>query len=445
MDGLRPDAITSERMPHVAAFASEARWFKNATSVFPSMTRVATTSIATGVLPRHHGVVGNAVWLPEIAKDRILDLGRFEDVRLAEKALDGRLVDAETFADRMASQGVSVAMVSTSNAGTARFLNPRADRNDQLFLATASSEASTPHNAHRAMIERFGPVPSRGLPSTELITYATRVFCEQILQEACPDVAALWFCEPDVTYHYAGLHTLQADAALDCLDQCFARIVSELPDDCTVLLASDHGHLTIDRHSLVLSDLVDMGFPIPDWRVSALENGDIKAAAWTSGALWLPETGAFGQELSDALHAHPDVSVVLARDSWGDAISLEAVGLDHVRAPDVAFCLASSNDDGGNGAVAAGGDVPIGGGMHGGLSRAEMMVTMIARGPGFAVGDSGAPVSICDISASLEHAAGIADEHSGEGIALQDAESTVESDRVDPRVSGLRFPSAASR
>ena len=45
-DGLRRDFVTPERMPNLARFAGQGTWFREARSVFPSMTRVATTAIA---------------------------------------------------------------------------------------------------------------------------------------------------------------------------------------------------------------------------------------------------------------------------------------------------------------------------------------------------------------------------------------------------------------
>ena len=63
-DGLRPDFVTPELTPNLARFAAQGTWFREAHSVFPSMTRVATTSFATGAPPRIHGVVGNGFLFP---------------------------------------------------------------------------------------------------------------------------------------------------------------------------------------------------------------------------------------------------------------------------------------------------------------------------------------------------------------------------------------------
>ena len=59
-DGLRPDLVTPELTPNILRLAARGTWFREARSVFPSVTRVATTSIATGAPPGVHGIVGNA-------------------------------------------------------------------------------------------------------------------------------------------------------------------------------------------------------------------------------------------------------------------------------------------------------------------------------------------------------------------------------------------------
>ena len=43
-DGLRPDMVTAGLMPHLHAFGEESCWFREARSVFPSMTRVVVTN-----------------------------------------------------------------------------------------------------------------------------------------------------------------------------------------------------------------------------------------------------------------------------------------------------------------------------------------------------------------------------------------------------------------
>jgi phosphonoacetate hydrolase len=131
-DGLRPDMITPKLTPRLAAFAGESLWFREARSVFPSMTRVATSSIATGAPPSVHGVVGNSFYFPEVSADTIFDTSLAEHITLAESVLGGPLLTAETFADRLAANGRTMAVVHTGSAGSAYSINPRAAANGHL-------------------------------------------------------------------------------------------------------------------------------------------------------------------------------------------------------------------------------------------------------------------------------------------------------------------------
>ena len=73
-DGLRPDMLNAALTPNLMRFANGATWFRQARSVFPSMTRVATASIATGALPQTHGIVGNAFYFPQAIPEHVLDV-----------------------------------------------------------------------------------------------------------------------------------------------------------------------------------------------------------------------------------------------------------------------------------------------------------------------------------------------------------------------------------
>lgn len=61
IDGLRPDAVTSDCMPHLSAFAERAWHPARAITVRPSITVAALTSLGTGVGPGTHGVVNSGL------------------------------------------------------------------------------------------------------------------------------------------------------------------------------------------------------------------------------------------------------------------------------------------------------------------------------------------------------------------------------------------------
>ena len=63
-DGLRPDYVTHEVMPNLYAFGQRGIVFTSHHSVFPTVTRVNTSSISTGSYPERHGLLGNSVFFP---------------------------------------------------------------------------------------------------------------------------------------------------------------------------------------------------------------------------------------------------------------------------------------------------------------------------------------------------------------------------------------------
>jgi phosphonoacetate hydrolase len=196
-DGLRPDMVTADLMPHLRAFADESCWFREARSVFPAMTRVATASIATGAPPAVHGIVGNNFYFPAVTRDFILDTASPEDIALAERVLGEPLVGAETFADRLAANGKSMAVVHAGSAGSAYAINPRAAANGHWTFSVLGEAYTRTPQAVRDVVARFGPLPARTLPRFEETEYATRIFVEHVLADLDPDVALIWFNEPD--------------------------------------------------------------------------------------------------------------------------------------------------------------------------------------------------------------------------------------------------------
>ena len=64
-DGLRADMLTPELTPNLARLAEAFCRFTNVRSMFPSVTRVCSASIATGCFPLSHGLCGNTVALDE--------------------------------------------------------------------------------------------------------------------------------------------------------------------------------------------------------------------------------------------------------------------------------------------------------------------------------------------------------------------------------------------
>ena len=71
LDGLRPDAIGSFRLTAIAELMAGGAWTLDATTVSPSVTVAAITSLLTGVSPDTHGLKGDRVFIPRAAAELI--------------------------------------------------------------------------------------------------------------------------------------------------------------------------------------------------------------------------------------------------------------------------------------------------------------------------------------------------------------------------------------
>ena len=64
LDGLRPDAIDRFDLVHLKRLMANGASTKTATTVAPSITTAAVTSLLTGVSPMRHGVTSDRVFIP---------------------------------------------------------------------------------------------------------------------------------------------------------------------------------------------------------------------------------------------------------------------------------------------------------------------------------------------------------------------------------------------
>jgi Type I phosphodiesterase / nucleotide pyrophosphatase len=64
LDGLRADLVGDRRFPHLAALRDESAHTLDATTVLPSVTAVAMTSLLSGVGPAEHGVDSDRFRVP---------------------------------------------------------------------------------------------------------------------------------------------------------------------------------------------------------------------------------------------------------------------------------------------------------------------------------------------------------------------------------------------
>lgn len=441
-DGLRPDMVTPALTPNLIRLAARGAWFREARSVFPSMTRVATTSIATGAPPAVHGIVGNAFFFPEVTRDHVLDMSLAADIALAETATGGRLVDVPTFADQLAAAGKRLAVVHTGSAGSAHLINPRARANGHWTFSIFGREHTQTPDAVDDVVTRFGPLPPRNLPRFEEIDYATTVLTEHVLGELRPDVALIWFNEPDTSYHYKFIGAPDTLAVLRHVDAAFGRILDWIDaqpdaDRIAVIAASDHGQISTSEQIDIVELLCRQGHQTRRAVERTLEGAAIAMTGGNMGEIRVLDGGPARRDAIAAwLIGQPFLGMLFSparNEVEGEApgtFASSLVDLDHARQADLVYVLRSSeglDPFGYPGSCILSGGVPLGGGMHGGLNRYELTTVLMIQGAGMPGGKvDRRPAGIIDIGPSLLDLLGVPAASTMTGRSLVGAETGIE-------------------
>ncbi len=415
-DGLRPDRLSRDVTPNLWEFTHQGIWYRQCRSVFPSMTRVAGVSFATGSKPQTHGIVDNVFYFPPLFNDHPLDTSDYVQLRAAEAKCPGAFVQAPGLGCALAAAKKSYFVVHTGSAGSAYMVNHRARHHRHWTFSVHGREKTQTPEAVDEMTRRFGPLPSTVLPQTCEVDYGARVFIEHVLPVARPDVSLIWFVEPDSTYHYHHIGSQPADDISRHVDRHFGTILDTIRDqpdgEQTLIIAmSDHGHITTTEECDLVAMLNDAGFragyrPSPETEIIVSKGRAV--------ALRLAEqAGGRGDAVVEALLDSALTGMVFSspritgNGPLKGTFSLATAGLDHDRSPDLVWVGHSSNaaDDyglPGAGIISGSGIVPLGGGMHGGLNRYELNCLLAFGGAGLpSLGPIDDPADITDIVPTL--------------------------------------------
>ena len=421
-DGLRPDRVSEELTPNLWRFAQGGIWFRESRSVFPSVTRVATTSFATGSKPRTHGILNNKVFHPEVIADRLLDTSAAADLKAAEAHHGGCFVEADGLGCALADAGKSYAVVHTGSAGSAYLVNHKAARHGHwTFSIHGPAHTQTPE-AVREVVDRFGPLPESALPKFDDVDYGADVMIDHLLKKRRPDVALIWFSEPDSSFHYRGIGSEDAIAVTRRVDQHFGRIleaVAAKPDgDETLIVAmSDHGQIATAKHVDVYGLLREAGLSVADHAGPGIDA--IAGLGIALDLTLLEKSQSKLEAAARALMDHPEVGLLFSRNKAANegvvagTFPFSAVGIDHARAADLVCVLRSSLDEDqhglpGRAACTTPIDVPMGGGMHGGLNPHEQNTLLAFGGANLPVlGQIEDPADLTDIAPTILSSLGV--------------------------------------
>jgi predicted AlkP superfamily pyrophosphatase or phosphodiesterase len=276
-DGLRPDFVTQRDTPNLFRLAREGVRFDKHHSIFPTLTMVNATALATGAPPGVNGLEGNNFYLPpsvEMPKGEMVGAeGAKAILNLnGSNQFKGRLIGLDTIAQEVAREGGYVGVIGKQGP-TSVFDNRVATildgkdivgeaHKDYLFAsedlvapASASEKITIPPDSKTTVADEQRDlyfarlVVENALPAAKLAADAGR-----------PALVVFWQHNPDLTQHVAGLGTLPAMEALSLCDNNLMKLRTAIDtlgiaDKTDVIVVSDHGFATI-KFRIVLSEML---------------------------------------------------------------------------------------------------------------------------------------------------------------------------------------------
>lgn len=404
-DGLRPDHVTPALMPNLTRLLREGVHFPESRSVFPSETRVNQASLITGCHPARHGLVANKFRDPVLRPGALFNTADYDQLDAAATA--GRLLEMPSLAERLRAAGGSLAVAGCGTPGGNRLLNLDALAHGEVNVSLHGPARSATPAVLERLVGRLGPIPPRVLPATAQLAWLTDAYMQVLAPEVAATVTILWFAEPDISYHYRGLVSVEAAAAIRACDLELGRLLAwretaPAGRDLQLVVLSDHGHLSTVGAPVGIAD-----------RLAAAGLGAvIDVVPGLCGSLYL--NGADPQPICDWLRRQDWCGPLFTRADVEGAFRLAQAGLDHARAGDIVFVLAQSMAAADHGLAGVGrhdnADIPSGGGMHGGLTLAELGNVLLLHGPAFGPPRRDlTPAGIVDVAPTVLHLLGLPD------------------------------------
>jgi arylsulfatase A-like enzyme len=420
LDGLRPDYVTPDVMPNLHALGRNGVVFTNHHSVYPTVTRVNSSSISTGSYPERHGILGNAVFFPRVNANAFLDTGQRENLEKVQVDQDGVLLTATTLGEVLQAQGRKMLAVGAGTTGSAFLLNHKVAGG-----AVMHTQFALPGALQERAVAELGSAPEEGHPNDARNRRAVDAFLKIGLPTLNPAVTAMWLSDPDTTAHALGMGHPTTVEALRRLDREIKNIQDGLSargllDKYNLWVTSDHGFATYTGAADVRALLKPFAATLPDGS-PRIVNGDT--------AIYVRDGNrqVIGQ-IVRALQTTAGIGAIFTRstttgslDGWAEGtLSFDAARWSHARSGDILYSPDWTDQKNAHGFAGTSASNGVAG--HGSSSPFEIHNTLIAAGPDI---KQGATVSVpsgnVDFAPTFLHMLGIAAPSTMQGRPLVEA------------------------
>jgi hypothetical protein len=398
VDGMTPGAferaVESGRAPALSFLAEHAE-YRQATSVFPSLTPVCLTSIATGAGPGVHHIPSLVWW--NRRERRIVEYGSsFPALRAA--GLSQSLLDTifKMNAQHLSPQAVTIFEALEDAGLVTGAVNITCYRGGHRYLPVLPGVNRAVYGPRRFFFyglfesDRTGaPLAVRSRRAGSIDAYAAAVGRWLVTRDGF-DFLAYYLSGYDFASHEGGPDGAAAERALEQVDAGVGTLLEAAggPDEFleryAVVLLSDHGQTSVERVARLQEPFADLTHEVA------------VAASNRAGQVYLlPGARVEPAELARRLDGFPAVELTLRREgddvvSRRDGADAPVEKLDH---PDAAWRARSAlaNPNAGELLVSAaegwefvdlGGRHHAGGGSHGSLAAGDSTVPLLTVGLG---------------------------------------------------------------
>lgn len=398
-DGLRPDYITSEQMPNLFAFRKRASVGKHHHSVFPTVTRVNSASYATGCYPGTHGILGNAVYFPQVDKGKSIGTSH-NDLSKVIAAGSEPLLTAVTLGEVLQSAGERMMVFSSGTTGQAFLQNYKVSGG-----AIINPSLILPDSIKSRVLADLGEVSKEGSEDKNRHKWVTDALLKYSLNVNAPLVSAIWFSDPDGAAHEHGIGSEETVSAIKFVDAQFGRILEAiesrgLKEQYNIIISTDHGFVT----HVGKQDLSD--FLIKEGLKKDKDSDDVIIA---EGSVYVKDHDPEKiEKIVTVLHKQEWVGAIFTKartekslKGWVEGtFSFNAAHFDHKRAGDILVAPNWNDEKNASGFAGTGFSTGVAG--HGGSSPYEIHIELMAAGPDFKrLTDTDLPTSNVDIAPTI--------------------------------------------
>jgi arylsulfatase A-like enzyme len=431
LDGLRPDYVTPALMPALHALGRQGVVFERHHAVYPTVTRVNASSIASGAYPGTHGLMGNSVFFPKVDARRFLDTEDRQNLIKIEASGD-RLLTTTMLGELLQAAGKKLLVVSAGSTGASYLLNGRVSGG-----AVIQTEYTLPASFHQRVVATVGEADAGRMSSADKNRRAVDAFLKVGLPEVDPAVTILWFTDPDTVAHQSGIGTPATVEALKRLDGEIKRLLEGLSQTGVlsafdIWVTSDHGFSTYTGAPDLKAMLQRYGGALPD--------GTPRIVAG-SGAIYVRDhdanvVAAAVRELQDTAGVGAIFTPASAAGSFDGrlpgTLSFDAIRWTHERSADILFSpdwTDRANAHGYKGTSASSGTAG-----HGSSSPFDIHNILMAAGPDVkARSRVNSPSGNVDFAPTFLHLLGLGIPESMEGRVLVEAFETSRASRVSTK------------